>query len=93
MSATVEEKNFFPLRNSAQPDHFLLHMEELPSYPVLFLLLQWSFSTSLYKITLFCFFVQPENTGHFVAVHFLVPHSLNSCLHPFRVPIFPSSLL
>ena len=34
-----------------------------------------------------------EKPGRFVAAHFLVPHSLNSCLHPFGVPFFPSSRL
>jgi hypothetical protein len=29
-----------------------------------------------------------ENPGRFVAAHFLVPHSLKSCPHPFGVPFF-----
>jgi len=35
-SAIVKPKTFFPSKDSAQPDHFLLHQEELASYPVLF---------------------------------------------------------
>jgi hypothetical protein len=31
-----------------------------------------------------------ENSGRCVAAHFLVPHSLNSCLHPFGDPFFSS---
>jgi hypothetical protein len=47
-SATVKaKKNFFPSKDRAQPDHFLLHKEELVSYPVLFLLLHLSFSAGL----------------------------------------------
>jgi hypothetical protein len=34
-----------------------------------------------------------ENPGLFVAAHFLVPRSLNSCLHAFGVPFFSSSRL
>jgi hypothetical protein len=30
------KKTFFPSKDSAQPDHFLLHKEELAFYPVLF---------------------------------------------------------
>jgi hypothetical protein len=36
-SAVVKPKPFFPSKDSAQPDHFLLHKEKLPSYPVLFI--------------------------------------------------------
>jgi len=44
-SAIVKPKNFFFLsKDSAQPDHFLLHNEEIASYPVLFLLFHLSFS-------------------------------------------------
>jgi hypothetical protein len=36
-SAIVKPKNvFFPSKENAQPGHFLLHNEELASYPVLF---------------------------------------------------------
>jgi len=41
------QKTFFPSKDSAQPDNFLLHKEELASYPVLFLLFHLSFSAGL----------------------------------------------
>jgi hypothetical protein len=36
ISATGKAKTFFPSKDSDVPDHFLLHKEELASYPVLF---------------------------------------------------------
>ena len=41
------QKTFFPSKDSAQPNHFLLHKEELASYPVLFLLFHLSFSVGI----------------------------------------------
>jgi len=47
-SAIVKpKKTFFPSKDSAQPDHFVLHKEELASYLVLFLLFHLSFSAGL----------------------------------------------
>jgi hypothetical protein len=46
-SAIVKPKNFFPLIESSQPEIFPLHMEELAAYPILFLLLNLSFSAGL----------------------------------------------
>ena len=42
-----QAKKLFPSKDSTQPDNFLLHKEELASYPVLFLLLHWTFSAGL----------------------------------------------
>jgi len=50
MSANVKptkKKKFFPSKDSAQSYHFLLHKEELASYPVLFSLIHLSFSAGL----------------------------------------------
>jgi hypothetical protein len=79
-SAIVKPETLFPSKDSAQSDHFPLRKEELASYPVLFLVFYLSFSASLYHNSLvFLWYV--ENFRCFVAVHFVVPYSLNSCLH------------
>ena len=52
----------------------------------------WTF-LPVFNIAPKCCLWKDENSGRFIAALFLVPHSLNRCLHPFRVSFFLSSHL
>jgi hypothetical protein len=50
-SSIAKPKTLFPPKDSAQPDHFLLHNEELASYPILFYCFSLAF-LPVFNITL-----------------------------------------